>query len=42
MPTHLYKVILVEDPKKLANPMMASFVVPNRPIHQNRTLKDYK
>eukprot|EP00088_Acartia_fossae_P020022 TRINITY_DN21725_c0_g1_i1.p1 TRINITY_DN21725_c0_g1~~TRINITY_DN21725_c0_g1_i1.p1 ORF type:complete len:277 (+),score=24.33 TRINITY_DN21725_c0_g1_i1:126-833(+) len=40
VPTHLFKVILVEDPK-LERPLLASFIVPNQPI-QDIHLKDFQ
>jgi len=40
VPTHLYKIILVEDPK-MDMPMMGAFVVPNKPI-QNVKLEQFE
>jgi len=40
VPTHLYKIILVEDPK-LEKPMLAGFVIPNRPV-QNVNLEEFE
>ena len=43
VPTHLYKIILVEDPK-LEKPMLAAFVIPNRPVqvdHKYIELSDW-
>lgn len=40
VPTHLYKIILVEDPL-LDWPMIGAFVVPNKPI-QNVNLDDFE
>jgi len=40
VPTHLYKIILVEDPK-LEKPMLAAFVIPNRPV-QNVNLEEFE
>jgi len=40
VPTHLYKVILVEDPS-LEAPLVAGFVVPNAPI-EDKHLKEFQ
>ena len=40
VPTHLFKIILVEDPK-LDKPLLASFVVPNLPIKFDKVLMDF-
>lgn len=40
VPTHLYKVILVEDPS-LDAPLLAGFVVPNAPI-EDKHLKEFQ
>lgn len=41
VPTHLYKIVLVEDPK-LDGPLLASFVVPNTPISSSKVLTDFQ
>eukprot|EP00088_Acartia_fossae_P055333 TRINITY_DN641_c0_g1_i3.p1 TRINITY_DN641_c0_g1~~TRINITY_DN641_c0_g1_i3.p1 ORF type:complete len:441 (-),score=100.24 TRINITY_DN641_c0_g1_i3:69-1391(-) len=40
VPTHLFKIILVEDPS-LERPMLGAFVVPNKPI-QNVRLREFE
>ena len=41
VPTHLFKVVIVENSKN--SPIaMGSFIVPNEPIGYNRALKDYQ
>jgi len=40
VPSHLFKVILVEDPQ-LDKPMMASFIIPNKPV-QDVKLEDFE
>jgi len=40
VPTHLYKVVLVEDPG-LETPLMASFIVPNVPV-EDKHLKEFQ
>ena len=41
VPTHLYKVIMAEDPS-LEMPLLSAFVVPNRPIPKDKTLFNFK
>jgi nuclease EXOG len=41
VPTHLFKIVLVEDPR-LQTPLMAAFVVPNQPIARKKSLKDFR
>ena len=45
VPTHLYKVILAEksgvDSHKETGHFMAAFVVPNKHISKEKTLKDF-
>ena len=41
VPTHLYKVIIAEDPV-LDMPLLAAFVVPNEPIPKNARLVDFQ
>jgi len=40
VPTHLFKIILVEDPS-LQKPMMSSFIIPNSPV-QDVKLEDFE
>ena len=41
MPTHLFKVVIVENSKN--TPIaLGAFIVPNEPIGYNRSLKDYQ
>jgi len=37
----LYKVVAVEDRKKLDKPLLAAFVVPNKPIPRKDALFKY-
>ena len=41
VPTHLYKIIIAEDPL-LDMPLLAAFVVPNEPIPKNAGLIDFQ
>ena len=41
VPTHLFKIVMVEDPK-LKDPLLAAFVVPNKPIPWQHNLTDYR
>jgi len=40
VPTHLFKIVLIEDPL-LDRPLLASFIIPNRPI-QDVHLRDFE
>jgi DNA/RNA endonuclease G (NUC1) len=41
VPTHLFKIVLVED-RKLPVPLISAFVVPNRPIPRQQELRDFR
>ena len=41
VPTHLFKIILVED-VNLSTPLVSAFVIPNRPIPRDLELKDFR
>lgn len=41
VPTHLFKIILTEDPK-LENPLLAAFIVPNKPIKSDMALSQFQ
>lgn len=41
VPTHLYKIIMAEDPS-LEMPLMSAFIVPNHPIANDKALVDFK
>lgn len=42
VPTHLYKIVLVEDGVKLKEPLLEAFVVPNEPISKEKLLSEFR
>lgn len=44
VPTHLYKVVVAteEERKSDGDPLVAAFVVPNKPIPRDNVLKDFE